>query len=57
MVKPTLAPSFSFRGQGPALAVLKQVWNLCLSIVEGYRVMWCVVISKMGYLTESEENC
>ena len=37
--------------------VLNKIWSFCLSVVESYRAMWCLVISKMGNVTDAEDTC
>ena len=38
-------------------AVLNKIWSFCLTMVESYRAMWCLVISKMGNVTDAEDSC
>lgn len=38
-------------------AVLSKIWSFCLTTVESYRAMWCLVVSKMGNVTDTEDSC
>ncbi|XP_063675279.1 mediator of RNA polymerase II transcription subunit 13-like [Bolinopsis microptera] len=42
--------------QGVTPAVLNKIWSFCLSMVESYRAMWCLVVSKMGNVTDAEDR-
>ena len=37
-------------------SVLSRIWGFCLSVVENYRSMWSIVVTKMGNVTDTEDQ-